>query len=268
MEQVLFTKVPGPPGLELKSVYRSTRLWTRFNLNYAFCAILDANSSWRYRRETHAATAGTVVLMEPGESHVTAAAPRPASFRTLFVTPALMDQLRDELGWAQLPHLSAPFTRDPRVWQALTRFDGLLDVPHSQLERDSRLVVAIRAILRSGAESVPSERTIYWQPAPVQRVRAVLEERYAEELSLHALAAAAKLSRFHLLRLFRLHTGMAPHAFQLQLRLARAKELLKLSVPLGEIALRVGFFDQSHFSRYFSRTFGISPGRYALAMHR
>jgi hypothetical protein len=65
----LIVDPPELPGLELKSVYRSYRLWTRFNVNYAFSAMVQADSKWRYRRQTHAATPGTVVLMEPGETH-------------------------------------------------------------------------------------------------------------------------------------------------------------------------------------------------------
>lgn len=266
METVTFTKAPGLPGVELKSVYRSRRLWTRYNESYAFCAILEANSRWRYRRQTHAATAGTVVLMEPGETHVTVEALRPASFRTLFVRPEVIDEVRLELGWTQLPHLWAPFTRDPRVWRALTNFDGLLDLPHSRLEGDSRLVACIETILQSGAEAVPVGSMVRSDPAAVRHVRAQLQERFAEDISLEQLAAGVKLSRFYLLRLFRLHTGMAPHTFQLQLRLTRAKELLKRSIPSGEIALRVGFFDQSHFTRHFTRTVGVSPGRYAALL--
>jgi hypothetical protein len=105
MDEVAFTKVPGLPGLELKSVYGSTRLWTRFNLSYAFCAILDANSRWRYRRETHEATAGTVVLMEPGESHVTVEARRSATFRTLLSPRRMVSPLSSSLPSRELQPL-------------------------------------------------------------------------------------------------------------------------------------------------------------------
>jgi AraC-like DNA-binding protein len=268
MEEVAFVASSELTGLELKSVYRSYRLWTRFNVNYAFSAMVQASSRWRYRRQTHAATPGTVVLMEPGETHVTVEARRPATFRTLFIAPDLMDALCRDLGWAEKPHLSAAYTRDPHVYAALVGLENLLDVPHSRLELDSRLLACVRAVLCSGAESIPGERATRWEPAPIRRAQALLQERFAENLSLDDVAASAGLSSFYLLRLFRLHTGMTPHGYQLQIRLARAREMLKRSIPPGKVATLLGFFDQSHLSRHFVRTFGVSPGRYASCVQR
>jgi AraC-like DNA-binding protein len=268
MEEVAFIASPELPGLELKSVYRSYRLWTRFNVNYAFSAMVQADSKWRYRRQTHAATPGTVVLMEPGETHVTVEARRPATFRALFIAPDLMDGLRRDLGWSQTPHFTAAYTRDPHVYAALVGLERLLDVPHSRLELDSRLLTCVRAVLCSGAESIPGDPPTRWEPAPIRRAQALLQERFAENLSLDDVAAGAALSPFYLLRLFRRHTGMTPHAYQLQVRLARAREMLKRSVRPGEVARLLGFFDQSHLTRHFVRTFGVSPGRYASSVQR
>ena len=265
MEQVTFTRPPGLRGVELKSVYSSTRLWTRFNLSYAFCSIVEAQSRWRYRKQIHAASAGTVVLMEPGESHVTVAASVPATFRTLFIPCDRMDSAARELGWKRGPHLRLASTRNARVHRALALFNSSLDVPCSLLEREARLISCLRAILREAGEHRPAESATLWEPAAVRTVRGILQDRLADDVSLDELATAAGVSGFHLLRLFHAQTGMAPHRFQLQLRLARAKELLVQSVSPGEVAQRLGFFDQSHLNRHFSRTFGISPRRYGLA---
>ncbi|MDX6281554.1 MAG: hypothetical protein QOH03_2625 [Kribbellaceae bacterium] len=98
----------------------------------------------------------------------------------------------------------------------------------------------------------------------VQVVRGYLEENYAATVSLDELARMVSLSPFHLARLFREEVGMPPHAFQLQLRLTRAKDLLRQGRPVSEVAIETGFFDLSHFTRHFKRHVGISPGRYAL----
>ncbi|MBE9104209.1 helix-turn-helix transcriptional regulator [Nostoc cf. edaphicum LEGE 07299] len=80
------------------------------------------------------------------------------------------------------------------------------------------------------------------------------------ELNLSQLANAAQVSDFHFSRLFKNTTGMAPHQFVLRLRLEQAKKLLRINqLSLSEVALAVGFFDQSHFSNVFKRAFGMSP---------
>jgi AraC-like DNA-binding protein len=96
----------------------------------------------------------------------------------------------------------------------------------------------------------------------VQVVRSYLEENYAATVSLDQLARLVNLSPFHLAHLFRQEVGMPPHAFQLQLRLSRARGLLLQGRPVSEVATETGFFDLSHFTRHFKRQFGVTPGNY------
>ena len=55
---------------------------------------------------------------------------------------------------------------------------------------------------------------------------------------------------------------MPPHAFQLQIRLTRAKRLLLQGMPVSAVATETGFFDLSHFTRHFKRHVGVTPGSY------
>lgn len=84
------------------------------------------------------------------------------------------------------------------------------------------------------------------------------------ELSLSQLACAAQVSDYYFSRQFKNTTGLAPHQFVLRLRLERAKKLLLTSqLSLSEVALAVGFFDQSHFNNVFKRAFGVTPRAFA-----
>ena len=57
--------------------------------------------------------------------------------------------------------------------------------------------------------------------------------------------------------------GTKPDAFVLERRLARARELLtSTDLSLSEVAFAVGFADQSHFTRHFRQTVGVSPGQF------
>lgn len=98
------------------------------------------------------------------------------------------------------------------------------------------------------------------------RLAAVLEYIHAHpgrNLSLQDLAQAAHLSPFHFSRLFKSSTGMTPHQYVLQWRVEEAKRLLRHSrVDLAEIAARLGFGDQSHFTARFRRLTGETPKRW------
>ncbi|MNW13279.1 Virulence regulon transcriptional activator VirF [compost metagenome] len=58
---------------------------------------------------------------------------------------------------------------------------------------------------------------------------------------------------------------MTPHAYQIQRRLLLARQLIRRGMTLADAAAASGFADQSHMTRLFVRTYGVSPRRYALA---
>lgn len=95
-------------------------------------------------------------------------------------------------------------------------------------------------------------------------VRAVklLSDHYAEPLRVEALArrVGMSVSGFH--AHFKAATNMSPLQFQKQLRLQEAKRLmLSEDFDAGAAAFRVGYEDQSHFSRDYKRQYGEPPAR-------
>jgi AraC-like DNA-binding protein len=98
-------------------------------------------------------------------------------------------------------------------------------------------------------------------PVEERRVTDRLLDDLARDTSLSELAALCGRSRSHFTRAFKKSTGMPAHRWLLMQRVKRAKVLLhETSTPIAEIALTCGFADQSHLTRVFSKTFGISPG--------
>jgi AraC-like DNA-binding protein len=78
------------------------------------------------------------------------------------------------------------------------------------------------------------------------------------------LARQAGVSRFHFARQFRLSTGKSPMEYLRQVRIERSKSILQTrDTSIAEIAARLGFSDQSHFTRIFGRLVGVPPGSYA-----
>jgi AraC-like DNA-binding protein len=56
--------------------------------------------------------------------------------------------------------------------------------------------------------------------------------------------------------------GLSPHNFQTQIRLKQAKAKLLQGQSIIDVALETGFVDQSHFTRFFKRMIGVTPGEY------
>ncbi|MBS7458116.1 helix-turn-helix transcriptional regulator [Coralloluteibacterium stylophorae] len=82
-------------------------------------------------------------------------------------------------------------------------------------------------------------------------------------VTLAELAAAACMSRFHFARRFRQSTGESPMQYVMRRRIECAMPMLADSArSVAAIALELGFFDQSHFTRSFRRLVGMAPRDY------
>ena len=99
----------------------------------------------------------------------------------------------------------------------------------------------------------------------MQSVR-IIEELAGKSVSLDSLASAVGLSTCRLSRIFTDEIGMPPYRYACNLRLMNAKCLILAGMSLASAALDAGFFDQSHFTRSFTRKFGYSPSRYVAKM--
>lgn len=107
----------------------------------------------------------------------------------------------------------------------------------------------------------PSRRTGGLPPSLERALKLLLTE--TQIVPLDDLAACAGISKFHLSRLFVRHFGYPPQRFHTELRLARAKELLRSGQRGAEVAYALGFADQAHLSRRFKDRWGLSPRAFA-----
>jgi AraC family transcriptional regulator len=98
----------------------------------------------------------------------------------------------------------------------------------------------------------------------LRRVRAYIDDHIGERISLDELACQAGVSRFHFARQFRLSTGESAMGYLRRVRIERSKSILQTrGATIAEVAARLGFSDQSHFTRIFGRLVGVSPGSFA-----
>ena len=101
------------------------------------------------------------------------------------------------------------------------------------------------------------------RPEVLDRVLQLIDQRFHEPLRVEDLGRHACLSPFHFARMFKVSVGQAPHAYLTTKRMQHARDLLGGStVPIAEVARRVGFRTQAHFSGVFRKQVGMTPGQY------
>lgn len=95
------------------------------------------------------------------------------------------------------------------------------------------------------------------------KLRIYIEEGIECDVSIEDFCMKFKVNKSSIIRTFGRRYGMAPYAYLMSCRFARAQALLKFSsMPLKEIASRLCFADQYHFSNYFKKKQGVSPSAY------
>lgn len=114
--------------------------------------------------------------------------------------------------------------------------------------------------VRDGATPPP------WRgPRARAGVDAELLEAATRYASVAEAARALSCSREGFIRAFSRHAGMTPHAYRINERLNRGRELLRQRESISDTAYAAGFSDQSHFGRLFLRYFGATPGQFRAA---
>lgn len=92
--------------------------------------------------------------------------------------------------------------------------------------------------------------------------RRSIEEHPESSDTLDESGKRVYMSKYHFIRRFREISGLTPHKFRIQNRIRQAQRCLANGGAIPEAALMSGFYDQSHFDRYFKKIVGISPKDY------
>ncbi len=94
----------------------------------------------------------------------------------------------------------------------------------------------------------------------IDRALELVARRFTEDISVESLARDLNLSPSHFRHLFRETTRQPFNRYLVSLRLEKARELLlQTQSPVSDIADSVGFRSTAHFSRAFSKRFGVAP---------
>lgn len=214
------------------------------------------------------AKAGDIITVNPEEVHDgTPLGENGREWRMLYFDPATLAGTIEDLtdgvtSYAELKHPamcdSVCATRFASLFRAITEPQG----GYSEIEVHENLLF-ILARLIDGTH----QKQVRGAPQGVELARTRIDDAPSEPISLNELAEISGISQFQLIRSFSKATGLTPHAYLVQRRLQRARRLIASGVTLTDAALASGFADQSHMTRLFVRTYGMSPGLYAAAMN-
>ena len=197
---------------------------------------------------------GDVITVNPGEVHDgTPCDGRGRRWRMLYLQPSRVLEAAGDISPGAGFEFTAPVLQDAML---AARFRALFDAATAgadAMRAETGLLALVAGLLKPAATRTAVN-------AGVAAARERIDDAPATAFTLSELAADAGLSRYQFLRAFTRLTGLPPHAYLLQRRVQRARQLVRGGLPLAEAAAASGFADQSHMTRCFVRSYGLTPG--------
>lgn len=131
------------------------------------------------------------------------------------------------------------------------------EVPHDLIQAYVRIMtICAEYLTLSNAVSTP-------KPTVGQLTRQYIANHYSEKITIRDICAYLNYSKSTLLSAFKDEFGTTIGAYLTEVRLTAAKKLLRNSeMSINDVAMTVGFGDQSYFAKVFSATYGITPTAY------
>jgi AraC-like DNA-binding protein len=208
--------------------------------------------------------AGHLRLINPGEVHEGGPADGLWAYQAFYVWPKRLGEMLDlPNSDSALPAFASAIAQDSVAVCEMLSLHKLLRVSSDAHERETAAMLGLARVFRRHAITSPGGAALRRDQRAVQLVADCIRDRFADKLTLSDLSKVAGLSRFHLLRQFKAAIGLTPWQFQTQLRVDAARKLLRAGERAGHVAPTCGFVDQSHFTRVFRQTAGMTPGVYA-----
>lgn len=221
------------------------------------------------RGEHHQVTSGTVVTMHPGDvHHGGAGVPVGWKQRMVYLSEGEMRRFTRDVGDSDrslVPEFGQTFHEEPALAKCFAHFHEVLHASPLTLARDVAFDALLRAVTGVLSPSVVERRHSGVSHRRIGDAIDYLRAHVDDDVTLDELCEVSGLRRRQTIEAFKRTTGLPPHAYHLIQKVKAVKGMLRKGLSPAEAAAQAGFSDQSHMTRHFVATVGMTPGAYAQA---
>jgi AraC-like DNA-binding protein len=227
---------------------------------FALGATTHGIQRFRCKGRQYDSRPGDLVLFNPDDDHDGRPGTADGFRYTIWYVPEALvtASLADDGGaYFARPHVADHGMAE--AFQALST--SVTDAPSESLRAESLMSAFLRTMLGRHGERRHATSAVHLDAgaAALACARDYLRTCYANDVTVSELAAVAGLSRAHLTRAFGAAFHMPPHVYLNAVRVSEAQKRIRLGMPLATVALECGFADQSHFTRRFKGSVGVTP---------
>lgn len=234
---------------------------------FSIGAIENGSQISTIRGTTEQTGPGHLYLIDPGQVHDGAPGSNGYHYRMIYPDIALLSEVIEDVtgrAFHGTPSFPRFLPQDPHMARAFQTAHRKLESGAGALEADEGMFSVLAELFsRHGSAIILPVATR--EKTAVYTARDYLNDNFEMDVGLEELAAIAGLSRAHLIRAFRREFHITPHAYLTDVRIRRARQLLRMGDSPASVALECGFADQAHFTRHFKSRTGITPGQFRVA---
>jgi AraC-like DNA-binding protein len=259
---------PDLPGVEVLRAHFQAYRYSRHAHEHAVIGLVDEGvQSYAYRGARHVTGATGLFFVNAGEAHTGEPGDEHGyTYRSLCLDEAQLSRLFGDLGFHRL-HFREPVVYHSELHHRLLILHRALEAGGSLLQCEETLMGFLEALSAFNTEEGGGAtlRTYAADRPAVQMIRSLIHDDPAGNHSLAELGRLVNMSPYHLAHVFAAEVGAPIFVYAEAVRMGMARRMLKSEVAIVEIALNLGFSDQSHFTRRFKEHEGVTPGQYRRA---
>ncbi|QDO83734.1 AraC family transcriptional regulator [Shewanella psychropiezotolerans] len=266
-EKIEYWRNPIVPEMELSTAsFQQFEFDQHVHLDYHIGVVTKGGQKYQHKGESYHLGKGCISTLNPDEAHNGQSVEAQGYQANVMSIPiTYVNQITAELNIKE-QFFASPLSWDPDLHLAFLHLHKNLTSPHAkqtQLQIETSLMAFTTEIFqRYGSVKTASHKQHALSYQQIIDIKSQFHDEMHYAFQLEGLAASMGLSKFQFLRQFKAATGMTPHAYLKRIRLEYAKKALAKGEAVIDIALQVGFFDQSHLNKAFKQAFLVTPSHF------
>lgn len=235
-----------------------------FHEGYAIGIALRGLQTIVLQDQAYIISPGSIMLLNPREVHAHVAFKHIAwSHLMLYISPSYIAWLQQQgrIRKSGKLRFDVSLTVDNNIFQIfLNTHYSCSRQPHSSTTRS----LFDRCMSRVFTEFSSRSEEANYLPAQelMMEVQNLIERQHQQRLNLEGLAKKVCLTKYQLIRSFKRYKGVTPNEFLNIIRVEKAKNFILQGNSLIDSAIEAGFYDQSHFTHYFTQYTSFTPGQF------
>lgn len=258
-----FWRIPEGDSELLVAHYNQQTFGRHSHDRYAIGVISGGAEKLFFRGGHWYGTPGSVVTITPTDIHDGVAADEQGwRYQMIYVDPTWLNDkvLHGQVSADYLHLFRQPLRQDPELAREILYRHRMIQRSCLSLERETILIELLAKVF--GRYGLPVPEKDASEREAVRRVKQRLDLDFDKDVTLTELGMLVNMDPLYLIRVFRKEVGISPHSYQLQRRIARAQQFLRMGMSIADAAFACGFYDQSHMARFFKKIVGVTPGAF------